>query len=90
MVTKSNAARILAATGDEAPRRPPASKSRIGPVVGPAAVVESPARRLQLELEHNLGRVQAQRWSPRRTLAFVAMTNLVGWAALIWLVRALF
>jgi hypothetical protein len=49
---------------------------------------ESPARRLQENLERSWGEAQP-RWSARRTLGFVITTNALLWAGLIYGVRAL-
>jgi hypothetical protein len=60
----------------------------LGLAVEGAAFVESPARRLQLDLEQELAK-PAQRWSARRTLAFVVLTNGLFWAGVICVVRGL-
>ena len=47
--------------------------------------IESPARRLQLELERTWAGAEAtERWSARRSLAFIVLTNGLLWTALIW------
>ena len=51
--------------------------------------VESPARRLQLELEQSWSAAEQPRWSTRRALSFIVLTNLALWAALIAGARAL-
>ena len=53
-----------------------------------AQAVQSPARRLQLELEQNWSANAAPRWPARRALTFIVATNLVLWAALIAGLRA--
>ncbi|RAK60774.1 hypothetical protein DJ021_13640 [Phenylobacterium hankyongense] len=49
---------------------------------------DSPARRLQENLERSWGEAQP-RWSARRTLGFVIATNTLLWAGLIYGLRAL-
>lgn len=48
---------------------------------------DSPARRLQQELERALSGAQDPRWSARRSLGFVVMTNGAFWIALVWGLR---
>lgn len=49
------------------------------------AAFESPARRLQLELERSWASAESsKRWSARRSLAFILLSNGLLWAALIW------
>lgn len=55
-----------------------------------AAAVESPARRLQLQLHESLAKPTAERWSARRSLLVIFATNAVLWTAVIAGVRALF
>jgi hypothetical protein len=55
--------------------------------VADLAGVESPARRLQHDLERHWEAVGEPRWSARRTLAFVVLTNGTFWAALIYGLR---
>lgn len=49
---------------------------------------ESPARRLQQELERALAGAGEPRWSARRSLGFIVATNGAFWIALIWSLRA--
>ena len=47
--------------------------------------IESPARRLQLELERTWATAEpVNRWSARRSLFFIVLTNGLLWTALIW------
>lgn len=47
--------------------------------------IESPARRLQLELERSWATERpGDRWSARRSLFFIVLTNGLLWMALIW------
>ena len=45
---------------------------------------DNPVGRLQRELEIAMAGAGEPRWSARRTLAFMVLTNGVFWAALIW------
>jgi hypothetical protein len=54
-----------------------------------AQAIDSPARRLQEELEANFAGPQAARWSARRRLAFIVGASAALWGALIWGVVAL-
>jgi len=64
---------------------PPASDATLAPPPPPA----SDARRLQKALEGRwLGRDEPQ-WSPRRTLAFVAVASLLLWGLIIAGIAAL-
>jgi hypothetical protein len=49
---------------------------------------DSPARRLQQELERAMSGAGEQRWSARRSLGFIVLTNGAVWIALIWTIRA--
>lgn len=44
--------------------------------------VESPARKLQLDLEQSWWEPSPQRWSSRRSFAFIVMTSALMWAGL--------
>ena len=59
---------------------------------GAFAAVDSPARLLQADLAASFAeqRTDDRRWSPRRSLAFITVGSLVGWAALIATARAMF
>lgn len=65
----------------------------------PAQHVSSPALNLQTELGQRLSGVAASesiilpdmaRWSARRTLTFIIISNALAWAGLIWAGLALF
>jgi hypothetical protein len=45
---------------------------------------ESPARRLQLQLEHGIAEPVVPRWSARRAIAFMAVLSAALWAATAW------
>lgn len=65
-----------------------------GSVVNAAEAAEayrqSPARRLQLELEQALaGAPPEPRWSARRSLAFMVVSSCALWGGAIWLIRTL-
>lgn len=52
--------------------------------------VESPARRLQIELERTWPTAcDEERWSPRRSLSFILITSALLWGALVWGVTAI-
>jgi len=51
------------------------------------AGVDSPARRLQQELERALAGAGEPRWSARRSLGFIVMTNGAFWIAAVWALR---
>ncbi|WP_340646639.1 hypothetical protein [Phenylobacterium sp.] len=53
---------------------------------------DSPARTLQADLAASFAQHQAddRRWSPRRSLAFITVGSLAGWALLIAAARAMF
>ena len=59
---------------------------------GAFAAVDSPARALQAELVASFAqhRDDDHRWSPRRSLAFITVGSLVGWALLIATARVMF
>lgn len=64
-----------------------------GASMGPGAV--SPARDLQESLTRSLQAVPSQitaggRWSPRRTLSFLLVTNGAFWLTAVWLALRLF
>lgn len=49
------------------------------------AAVESPARRLQIDLKRNWAQPEpVTRWSARRRLGFILATNALLWVTLIW------
>jgi hypothetical protein len=52
--------------------------------------IESPARRLQAEIEQSWAAPETRRWTARRTVAFVVVSNVILWAAIIAGVRAIF
>ncbi len=54
--------------------------------------IDSPARRLQTDLAASFGQHQDddRRWSPRRSLAFITVGSLAGWALLITAARLMF
>jgi hypothetical protein len=54
--------------------------------------VDSPARQLQADLAASFAEQRADdhRWSPRRSLAFITVGSLLGWAGLIAVARAMF
>lgn len=59
--------------------------------LAPPPLDDGPARRLQQELERALSGAPAEpRWSPRRSAAFIVVTNALAWTALIWGLRAVF
>jgi hypothetical protein len=63
----------------------PAADARGRPELAPdAAFVASPARRLQQDLHFAYGCETEARWSPRRTLGFLLLTNGLAWAGLIY------
>ncbi|WP_133254269.1 hypothetical protein [Phenylobacterium deserti] len=45
---------------------------------------DNPVRRMQRELAVAMSGAGEPRWSARRTLGFVVLTNGLFWAALIW------
>lgn len=53
------------------------------------AGVESPARRLQIELRESLAKPQAGRWSARRSVVVIFATNAVLWTVAIAGLRSL-
>lgn len=53
-----------------------------------AGSVESPARRLQQEIEFQLSGADEPRWSSRRTMAFLLVTNGLFWTGMALVVRA--
>jgi hypothetical protein len=55
-----------------------------------AAAVDSPVRRMQQELEISLAERDYPRWSARRTLAFMLLTNGLFWGGAVWAVLKLF
>lgn len=73
-------------------RTPPGAASRALATIATAddlhGFVESPARRLQQELAFTLAQPEG-RWSARRTLAFVVLSNGLFWAALVLTIRAM-
>lgn len=75
-------------------RKPAEAEAFVGPqprdpdiwyvTVDPRAV-ESPARRLQMELRRNwTSEAGEERWSPRKSLSFILIGSCCLWAALIW------
>ena len=52
-------------------------------------VVESPARRMQLQIEQALVEAPGRRWSPRKTLAFIVLFNSIAWLAISWVIANL-
>ena len=84
MVPNVKSERSAAERATRPPAEEPAAPSSGAPEAGFAAV-ESPARRLQLELERSWASdARAGRWSARRSLAFIVLTNGLLWGALIW------
>lgn len=86
--------RAMRAAGDEfTSELPPAEILGRRPSVRLAedglAEVESPARRLQRDLEDSWRAAAAPRWSARRTLAFVLLTNGLFWGSLAYGLKAL-
>jgi hypothetical protein len=73
----------------EAPRAPERPRWSPSADLEPGAF-ESPARRLQLQVEAALAAPRADSWSARQTTAFLMLTNGLFWAGLVWGVRALF
>ena len=59
---------------------------------GAFSAVDSPARQLQADLAASFAQHQAddRRWSPRRSLAFITVGSLAGWALLITAARVMF
>jgi hypothetical protein len=51
---------------------------------------ESPARRLQLQVEAAMAAPAHDKWSARQTTAFLLLTNGLFWVGLVWGVRTLF
>lgn len=63
------------------------------PITGPrppleAGASENPVRRMHDEIEHRMSRSGEPRWSARRTLAFLFITNGLFWVGLALVVRA--
>jgi hypothetical protein len=56
---------------------------------GDRPAVESPARRLQVQLSESMAEPQIERWSARRSLLVVFATNVVLWTAVVAGVRAM-
>ena len=54
--------------------------------------IDSPARQLQADLAASFAdqHENVRRWSPRRSLAFITVGSLAGWALLIAAARAMF
>ena len=54
--------------------------------------IESPARQLQADLAASLSQHQDEdrRWSARRSLAFITVGSIAGWAMLITAARVMF
>ena len=54
--------------------------------------IDSPARQLQADLAASLSHhaEDERRWSPRRSLAFIIVGSLAGWALLITAARVMF
>lgn len=54
--------------------------------------IDSPARQLQADLAASYSQHQDddRRWSPRRSLAFITVGSLAGWALLITAARVTF
>ena len=54
--------------------------------------IDSPARKLQADLAARFSQHQDddRRWSPRRSLAFITVGSLAGWALLITAARVMF
>lgn len=54
--------------------------------------VDSPARQLQADLAASFAEQRADdhRWSPRRSLAFITVGSLAGWALLIAAAQSMF
>lgn len=50
---------------------------------------DSPARRLQQELERALSGAGEPRWSARRSLGFVVVTNGAFWIAAVWALKTI-
>lgn len=70
---------------DIAPAPP---RERWSPSAETQGAVESPARRLQVDLETAI-LAREDKWSPRQTTLFLLVTNSLFWAGLVWGVRAL-
>jgi len=54
----------------------------------PHATGDGPARHLQQELERALSGAGEPRWSARRSLGFIVMTNGAFWIAAVWGLKA--
>jgi hypothetical protein len=89
VVPKMNAAEARCPEGAEAPVAAPRPQPAAWPAPG-AEALESPARRLQLELEQSWAAPETARWSSRRALAFIFVTNAVIWTGVVAGLRALF
>lgn len=85
MVRKMNTARAASPAEAEAFAQPQVRQPLAWDAGDGSAAVESPARRLQIELERNWT-VEAEqaRWSPRRSLGFIIIASTLLWGALIW------
>ena len=90
MVRKMNAARAEHHEEAEAGAELQSRRQFLSSEAHGRLAVESPARRLQLQLHETLLKPDPQRWSARRSLAIVFVSNAVLWAAVIAAVRALF
>jgi hypothetical protein len=86
---KQNAARAATPSQLEIPAQEPVQQAFAWEPAEGAGAVESPARRLQLELERSLAPERGAKWSTRRSLAFILATNAGLWIALIAGARAL-
>lgn len=69
------------------PVTPSAAPAAPDPAYPPHA--EGPARQLQQELERALAGGEGAKWSARRSLAFILVTDGLLWLGLIWAVLAL-
>lgn len=80
MARKMNAARAETSPGAEAPAAQRNEKYTHWSKAVHDGVVESPARRLQLDLEESWAAPSPQRWSARRSFAFIIMSSALMWA----------
>jgi hypothetical protein len=89
VVQKMNTARVEFRGEADASVGEPAQQPFLCGGLANASAVESPARRLQLELQHSLVAPEPSQWSKRRALAFIVITSAVLWSGLMAGARAL-
>lgn len=89
MARKMNAARAEHRVEAEASAEPQIQQY-LWPEAYERSAQESPARRLQLDLEENLAKPSPDRWSARRSLLFIFAANALLWTGVVAGLRSLF